>query len=89
MKTKICKSWLSKAVGLMFSRRKKAVLVFENEQKVSLHSFFVFFPIKIEFLDSRKKIVEKTVMKPFSFYTPKHKARYIIETPVPIHSHNK
>ena len=82
MKTKICKSWLSKAVGLMFSGRKKIVMIFSKEQKIALHTFFVFFPIKLEFLNSRKKIVDKTVMRPFSFYSSKKKAKFVVETPL-------
>jgi len=82
MKTKICSSWLSKAVGLMFSGRKRVVLVFKKEKIVPLHTFFVFFPIKVEFLNSKRKVVEKTVMKPFSFYSSKKKARFVVETPL-------
>ena len=82
MKTKICRSWLSKAVGLMFSGRKRIVMVFKKEKIVPLHTVFVFFPIQVEFLDARKKIVEKTVMKPFSFYSSKKKARFVVETPL-------
>ena len=82
MKTKICRSWLSKATGLMFSGRKKAVLVFKKEQIVSLHTFFVFFPIMVEFLDAKKRVVERTVMKPFSFYSSKKKAKFVVEMPL-------
>ena len=82
MKTKICRSWLSKAIGLMFSGRKRVVMIFDRERIVSLHTFFVFFPIKVEFLDAKKKMVEKTVMKPFSFYSSKKKARFVVETPL-------
>ena len=84
MKTKICSSWLSRAVGLMFSSRKRAVMVFDNERIVPLHTFFVFFTIKVQFLDRRKRIVEKTVMRPFSFYTPKGKAQYVVEEPLAV-----
>jgi hypothetical protein len=82
MKTKLCKSWLSQEVGLMFSGRKKAVFFLGKEQRICVHTFFVFFPILVEFLDSKRKVVERTVMRPFSFYYPKHKAKYIVETPL-------
>ena len=82
MKTKICRSLLSQAIGLMFSGRKRAIIVFSKERRVSLHTLFVFFPIKVEFLDSRKKVVERAIMKPFSFYSSKKKAKYAVETPL-------
>jgi len=66
----------------MFSRRKTLTFDFKKERKVSLHTFFVFFPIKVEYLDAKKNVVETTIMKPFTFYTPKKKARYIVETPI-------
>lgn len=43
---------------------------------------FVFFPIDILFLDKNKKVIEmKKNFRPFSFYTPEKKARYILELP--------
>ncbi|MBI5393431.1 DUF192 domain-containing protein [Candidatus Woesearchaeota archaeon] len=76
----ICRSYLSKASGLMFSKRKNLVFVFDNEVKEPLHMFFVFYPIDALFLDKDKKIVEiKRNFKPFRFYSPKNKAQYIIE----------
>ncbi len=76
---KICKSFFSKARGLMFSRRKNLMFVFDDEKRRSLHMWFVFFPIEVLFLDKDKKIVEKVRLKPFSFYKSKEKARYVVE----------
>ncbi len=76
---KICKSWLSKARGLMFSKRENLVFVFNDEKKRSLHSWFVFFPIEVYFIDKYKQVVEKAILKPFSSYWSKNKAKYIIE----------
>ena len=76
----IVNSVLGKARGLMFSRKKDLMFVFDKEKKISLHMFFVFFPIDVLFLDTDKKIVEiKKNFKPFSYYRPKNKARYVIE----------
>jgi uncharacterized membrane protein (UPF0127 family) len=75
----LCKSLLSKAKGLMFSRPKNLVFEFDKPRLVSLHTFFVFFPIDVFFLDEKKKIVEKTRMRPFSFYLPNNKAKYVVE----------
>ena len=42
--------------------------------------FFVFYPIDVLFLDKNKKVVEvKENFRPFEFYTPKNKAKYVIE----------
>ena len=42
--------------------------------------FFVFYPIDVLFLNKNKIIVEiKENFRPFAFYTPKNKAKYIIE----------
>lgn len=77
----VYKTILGHTLGLMFSRKKTAVFEFHCEKKVSLHTFFVFFTITVLFLNADKKIVEQTIMKPFSFYAPKNKAKYIIELP--------
>ena len=43
---------------------------------------FVFCPIDVLFLDKNKKVVEiKENFMPFTFYTPKNKAKYVIELP--------
>ena len=82
-KTKICKSSLSKAVGLMFSKKGKTLIfTFNKEKIIPLHMLFVFYPIDLLFLDKRRKVAEiKQNFKPFTFYTPRTKAQYIIELP--------
>jgi uncharacterized membrane protein (UPF0127 family) len=80
MECEITNSVWKKARGLMFSKRKNLVFVFNKEQKVSLHNFFVFFPIDVLYLDADKRIVEvKKNFMPFSYYRPKNKANYIVE----------
>ena len=81
-KVDICQDIWRKAVGFMFSRKdddKGLVFVFEKEQIVPLHMLFVFFPIDVMFLDKNKKVVEITKLRPWKFYTPKNKAKYIVE----------
>lgn len=64
----------------MFSKKKNLLFVFDNERIRSFHMFFVFFPIDIIFLDSKKRIVEiKENFMPFTFYTPKKAFRYAVE----------
>ncbi len=80
---KLCKNALSKALGLMFSRKSKTLIFVLNREKiVSLHMLFVFFPIDVLFLDKNKKVVEiKQNFMPFTFYSPANKAKYVIELP--------
>src|SRR3989344_8293644 len=80
---KICKSILSKTVGLMFSKKPKPLIfILKKEKIVPLHMFFVFFPIDVLFLDEDKKVVEiKKKFEPFTLYNPKNKAKYVIELP--------
>ena len=76
----VCKSYFSKASGLMFRSKRNLVFLFDKEVKEPLHMFFVFYPIDVLFLDKDKKIVEiKRNFKSFTFYSPKNKAQYIIE----------
>ncbi len=81
--SKPCKNLLSKAIGLMFSKKNKSLFfIFNKEKKIPLHMFFVFYPIDVLFLNKNKKVVEiKENLKPFTFYTPKNKAKYVIELP--------
>ena len=81
-KAKIYKNIFSKALGLMFSKQKTLIFIFKKEKIIPLHMLFVFYPIDVIFLNKDRKIVEiKENLKPFTFYTPKNKAKYVIELP--------
>ena len=74
----------SKFIGLMFSKKQNRGLIFRfNKEKIiSLHMFFVFYPIDVLFVDKDKIIVDKKEnFKPFTFYKPRKKAMYVIELP--------
>ena len=81
MKVKICKTVWSQIKGLMFSRKKNLLFVFDKPDYIDLHMLFVFFPIDALYLNEYKEIVEIKHMKPFRLfsYRAKHKAKYIIE----------
>lgn len=71
-------SGLSKIRGLMFSKKRN--LLFDLDYKKELiHSFYVFFSIKLYFLDEDFKVVEKKKLRPFWFYVPKKRAKYLVE----------
>ncbi len=80
---KRCESIFSKTVGLMFSKKYRSLIfIFPEEKVVPLHMFFVFYPIDVLFLDKKKRVVEiKENFRPFSFYSPKNRAKYVIELP--------
>ena len=79
----VADSELSRAIGLMFSRPTQAAMVlkFGKDVPISLHTYFVFFPIDILFVDSKLRVVELTAMQPFATYSAKRKARYVVELP--------
>ena len=79
---KACKTIHQKALGVMFKKNiTKPYIFFNNKEEIiPLHMFFVFFPIDVLFLNKDKEVVEiKENFKPFTFYTPKAKASYVIE----------
>lgn len=64
----------------MFSKQKNLIFPFNKEKIIPLHMWFVFYPIDVIYLDKNKKIVEiKENFKPFSYFSPKNKAKYVIE----------
>jgi hypothetical protein len=64
----------------MFSKKKNLIMIFNKEKNISLHMFFVFFPIDVLFLDKNKRIIEiKKDFRPFSFYTSGKKVKYVVE----------
>jgi len=77
----ICKSMWSQARGLMLRRRKQnLIMVFPKERKISLHNFFVLYPIDVILLNKNKEVMEiKENFRPFTFFTPKNKCQYLIE----------
>ncbi|MBI4447677.1 DUF192 domain-containing protein [Candidatus Woesearchaeota archaeon] len=83
-KLKVCDSFFSRAKGLMFASLKDkdgAVLVFDKETFVSIHMFFVFFPLDVFWVDSNFRVVDARFgVKPFSpLVMPKGKAMYVVE----------
>ena len=79
-KERICSSFWSQARGLMFRKKQNLIMIFPEEKKISLHMFFVFYPIDVLYLDAEKRVVEiKESFLPFTFYNPTHKAQYVLE----------
>ena len=76
---KECKGF-SKIRGLMFSKKKN--LIFKLNGNEAVHNFFVFFPIKLYFLDEKFRVLEKAKLNPFGIYIPKVKAKCLVEIPL-------
>ena len=84
LKVKKC-NFFEKLRGLMFRRRNTENLLFEFKKpgKTKIHSFFVFFPFVVVWLDNDNKIVEIRIVKPFTFYINSKKSfKKIIEIPM-------
>lgn len=77
-------SYLGHALGFMFSPRGKAkqakLFVFGRRKRVSIHMFFVFFPLIVAWIDKDKRISHVSVMKPFASFES-HDAKYVLEIP--------
>lgn len=81
---RICRNLFDKTRGLMFVIRPEHdayLFMFHSEKIVSLHTMFVFFPIDVVYLDSRKVVVEtKSNVRPFTpVVWPGNRAMYIVE----------
>lgn len=87
IKIKLAKTFLQKALGLMFKKHFDYCLIFYLEPQAqlrnSIHMLFVFTPILAVFLDKNKKVVDKKVLKPFYLhYTPRKPSTYLLEMPI-------
>jgi len=88
-KIKIAETPWGKLRGLMFETKENYDygLVFdfgdEHQAMASIHMMFVFFPIDLVYLNNKKQVVDlKRKIAPFTpNYTPKKRARYLIEMP--------
>ena len=73
-----CSSLCSKAKGLMFSKKKNLVFIFDKEKPVSLHMLFVFFPIWAVYLNKKKIATKVKKLYPFISLC-KGNAKFILE----------
>src|SRR3989338_4198061 len=72
-------SFLTQVRGLMFRRKQNCLMIFPKEKKISLHTWFVFFPLQISLIDKRFQVIEQKKMRPFQYWAPQNKAQYILE----------
>ena len=81
-----CASYLSRLRGLMFRRElgegEALVLVeaADSRAATAIHMFFVPFAIAAVWIDSRGRVVDKALARPWRpFYGPRAPARYVLE----------
>ncbi len=82
---KKCKG-LAMGRGLMFSRREKAralLFSFNEPTKITIHSFFVFFPFIAIWLDDKNNVLEIKKVKSFIPKISSTKSYYrLVEVPI-------
>lgn len=83
---KYCDTFLSKLIGLMFSRELKhdhgIILVENNEGRIntSIHMLFMNYDITVLWLDKQLVIVDKVLARKWRpVYQPKQAAQYVVE----------
>ena len=78
---KLCNTFASKLIGLMFSKRKNLLFEFNNEDYHAIHMLFVFYPVRVAWINKNKKVVDVKLAYPFQpLLVPKEKAMYVLET---------
>jgi len=81
-----CRTFLRRGLGLMGRRplsKGQALIFVERQESITataITMLFVFFPIAVIWLNSDKRVVDKTLARPWRpFYAPERPARYYIE----------
>jgi hypothetical protein len=83
---KFCTTFLSRGLGLMCRRRireNQAYIFVEPRESLTataITMLFVFFPIGVIWLNSNRRVVDKTLALPWRLiYAPDRPARYYVE----------
>ena len=80
IKIKYADNFLKRLIGLMFKKDIDYGLLFILKYGSSIHTCFMRFNIDIYFLDENKIIIDKVTLKPWKYYKPAKKAKYLLET---------
>lgn len=73
-------TFFKRFIGLMGKKNIDFALLFCNLRDSGIHSHFMRCEIDVYFLDKNRTVFEKTTLKPWKFYRPSKKAKYILET---------
>lgn len=82
----VADSFWSRFRGLMFRRSfengEALLFPFSNPRKFGVHTFFVFFPIDLVYLDREMEVLEiKKELSSWSTYKPDVEAYFLVELP--------
>lgn len=80
----------TKFIGLICRTRfcDNLIFKFKKDTRISIHSFFVFFPFLAIWLDFKNEVLDIKIVKPFSLnIRPRKNFRKIVE--IPINDKNK
>lgn len=80
IKIKYADNYFKRLIGLMFKKDIDYGLLFILKYGSSVHTCFMRFTIDVYFLDESKMIFDKVTLKPWKYYKPIKKAKYILET---------
>jgi len=78
-------SKLGRISGLMFKNKQTNNLLFSffEAERSDIHSFFVFFSFLAIWLDSKHKVIDFKIVKPFTFLVrPRTSSRFLVELPL-------
>ncbi len=88
IEAEVADNFFKRMKGLSFSRRKNMLFIMDYVRRWSLWMFTVKYPLKMVFIDKRKKVVDIKNGVPITddpttwkVYTPKEPCKYILETP--------
>ena len=84
-------NWFGKIVGLMFCRRERAdslLFEFKKPTKMKIHSYFVFFPFLVIWLNKDDEILALKKVNPFKINIGIRKS-YSKLIEIPINNKNK
>ena len=66
--------------GLMGKKQFENGMLFTALTDSSIHTMFMRFVIDVYFIDENKTVYDKVTLRPWRFYKPKKRAKYILET---------
>lgn len=82
---RVLRNVFSKSWGALFKNRLREGLVFPFKRSsrlgAAVHTFFVFTPLTVVWLDNGFRVVDVSLVKPFSVAVPRHPAKFVVELP--------
>ena len=80
VKIRSANSFFKRFIGLMGKKDIDFAMLFINMNNPTIHTHFMRFDIDVYFLDENNIVIDKTTLKPWKFYSPSKKSKYVLET---------